>query len=166
MTRRSLADVDVRDGGHVWLVADLATQPVSPAPPAVPPVACALVLPGSWSIDLPPHALPITRTWLLEHLSPLRRQIEQLRFLIRRSPYQAVSASAPHCTLLPLPDGRWAIETARTDVETSLNEAALPPHRRQPLLSSDRIQPGGARGPTLTVVIGFGDAVAAHVHGC
>ncbi len=132
----------VTSGSHLW-VTERGARGVR---------RCLVGLPDGSEVALAPRPLALTRGWLLTVMSLLnpaahQRELEQLER--RESPYAYVSR-APHCTLAPRPQGRWAVATARSDVATLLNGARLFPESPEAIGDGDRITLG-ACGPTLAV---------------
>jgi hypothetical protein len=120
-------------------------------PRAVQTSACVINMPGGIEAPIADQGQAITRGWLLEQLPLSRRLIEQWRFMCGSSPYQAVSATAPHCRLQPLPTGPWLIVTDRADVETWLNHQQVQPGYPLPLADGDTVYCGGRDGLPLRI---------------
>jgi|GEM_PF-920029 len=151
---RTLRDVGVRDGDHLWLTGTTSVRPVAIQANRWmrrTSVQCTLVV-ESCLITLPPAGQEITRTWLLTQLPQQRRLYEQARFFLRRSSFQTVSASSAHCRVIP-GGGTWVVETVREDVETHLNKQRLNVGRPYALNDGDRLQLGGLQGLLLTVML-------------
>ena len=135
---KTLADLGVRDGSHVWFVPDPPASTLPVPLQAERHYRCALVLPHGQEVPLPAHGQDVGRVWLLHQMRPWRRAWEWVRSVLLRSPYDQVADEA-HCYLRPLSNGDWALGTTYVRWPTVHNNTPLLLGLTRTLISGDHV---------------------------
>jgi len=136
---KTLTDLGVRDGSHVWFVPDPPRSTLPVPLQSEHHYRCALVLPHGQEVPLSAEGQDIDRTWLLRHMPAWRRGWEWLRSAFMRSPYDQVADNEAHCYVRPLSNGDWALGTTFMRWPTQHNRARVLPGLTRRLVNGDQL---------------------------